>query len=130
MPSPALANAQTEEPLSSEEILDLVKTILDDDKAEDIVVIDLAGKTSIADYMVIATGNSSRMVSAMADHLYEKLKAKNILPRMEGQDNADWVLIDAFDVIVHLFRPEVREFYNIEKMWGAASELRAKQGNL
>ena len=69
MPSPALANAQTEEPLSSEEILDLVKTILDDDKAEDIVVIDLAGKTSIADYMVIATGNSSRMVSAMADRI-------------------------------------------------------------
>jgi ribosome-associated protein len=103
----------------SRETVETIVTQLEDDKAEDIVVIDLAGKTSIADHMVVASGRSARQVGAMADHLVEKLKAAGIGPlRVEGKTNADWVLIDAIDVIVHLFRPEVRAFYQIEKMWG------------
>ena len=102
-----------------DDLLDLVTVSLDDDKAEDIVAIDLAGKSSIGDHMVIATGHSTRQVSAMADHLIGKLKQTDI-PRVnvEGMSTGDWVLIDAGDIIVHLFRPEVREFYALEKMWG------------
>jgi len=89
------------------------------DKAEDIVVVDLEGKSSIADFMVIATGRSSRHVAATAEHLIEQLKGSGIVPvPNEGLRQGDWVLIDAGDVIVHLFRPEVRAFYNLEKMWG------------
>jgi ribosome-associated protein len=96
----------------------LVETSLDDDKAEDVVVIDLAGKTSIADYMVIASGQSSRQVGAMADHLCEKIKALGVKDvTVEGAAQCDWVLIDAGDVLVHLFRPEVRDFYALEKLW-------------
>jgi len=96
-----------------------VEILLDDDKAVGIVVIDLAGKTSLADYMVIASGTSQRQVGAMADHLRDKIKASGIQGvSLEGKATCDWVLIDAEDIIVHLFRPEVREFYNIEKMWG------------
>jgi ribosome-associated protein len=92
---------------------------LDDDKAEDIVAIDLAGKSSIGDHMVIATGRSNRQVSAMADHLIGKLKQTGVRRiSVEGMTTGDWVLIDAGDIIVHLFRPEVREFYALEKMWG------------
>ncbi len=99
-------------------MLDLVTRSLNDDKAEELVVIDLAGKTSIADYMVIASGRSARQVAAMAEHLYEKLKHAGVTGlRMEGKQQADWVLIDAGDIIVHMFRPEVRAFYNLEKMW-------------
>ncbi len=99
----------------------LVEASLEDDKAEDIVVIDLAGKTDIADYMVIANGRSNRHVGAMAEHLKVKLKAAGLLSvPTEGVPQCDWVLIDSGDVIVHLFRPEVRTFYNLEKMWGAA----------
>jgi len=106
-----------------------VKT-LDDLKAEDIVVIDLAGKTTIADFMIVASGRSTRQVGAMAEHLREKLKTAGAhAVQIEGMPQADWVLIDAGDVIVHLFRPEVRSFYNLEKMWGieppAASEQQA-----
>lgn len=98
----------------------LVMTSLDDDKAEDIVAIDLAGKSAIGDYMIIATGRSSRQVSAMADHICRKLKDQGVDGvTVEGQSRGDWVLIDGGDVIVHLFRPEVREFYGLEKMWGA-----------
>jgi ribosome-associated protein len=97
----------------------LVEKSLDDDKAEDIVVIDLVGKSSIADYMVIASGRSQRQLGAMAEHLVEKLKAREgIGAGVEGAGQGDWVLIDGGDVIVHLFRPEVRSFYNLEKMWG------------
>jgi len=104
---------------SAGRIAEIVLGSLDDDKAEDIVLIDLVGKTSIADAMIIASGRSSRQVAAMADHLSEKLKAAGIKGvEIEGKVSADWVLIDAGDVIVHLFRPEVRAFYNIEKMWG------------
>ncbi len=100
------------------ELLGLVETSLDDDKAEDVVVIDLAGKTDIADFMVIANGGSRRQVGAMADHIQRKMKSTGLKAvKAEGLDNCDWVLIDAGDVIVHLFRPEVRDFYNLDKMW-------------
>ncbi len=101
-------------------LLELVKTSLDDDKAEDIVVIDLAGKSSIADHMVIANGRSQRQVGAIADHLSRKLKESGFgTAKVEGMPACDWVLVDAGDVVVHLFRPEVRGFYNLEKMWSA-----------
>ena len=91
---------------------------MEDDKSEDVVSIDLRGKTSIADFMVIASGRSQRHVGAIAEHLLEALKAAGIKQvRVEGQPACDWVLIDANDVIVHVFQPEVRAFYNIEKMW-------------
>ncbi len=103
---------------AAKEALAKVQTSLDDDKAEDIIVIDLKGKTSIGDYMVIASGTSQRQVGAMADHLQTTLKAAGFKSvAMEGADQCDWVLIDSGDIIVHLFRPEVREFYNLEKIW-------------
>ena len=96
----------------------MVETSLDDDKAQDVIVIDLAGKTAVADYMVIASGTSQRHVGAIADHLRDKLKAAGSeAPHIEGQDQCDWVVLDAGDVIVHLFRPEVRSFYSLEKLW-------------
>src|SRR5258705_2735683 len=101
----------------------LLTTVLDslsDAKAEDIVAIDLAGKTSIGDHMVIASGRSQRHVGAIADQVRDKLKREGYGdPRMEGLPHCDWVLIDSGDVIVHIFRPEVRQFYNLEKMWSA-----------
>ena len=99
-------------------MLDLIETSLANDKAEDIIVVDLNGKTSIADYMVIATGRSARQVGAMAEHLMERLKAQGVAVSLEGMRECDWVLLDAGDVVVHLFKPEVRMFYNLEKMWG------------
>lgn len=104
------------------EELALIEASLDDDKAEDVVVIDLAGKCGFADFMVIASGRSDRHVGAMADHLVEKLKAQG-LPSVptEGMDTRDWVLLDAGDVVVHLFKPDVRTFYNLEKLWSAAA---------
>jgi ribosome-associated protein len=100
------------------ETLRVVLDSLDDMKAEDIVTIDLTGKTSIADTMVVASGRSNRHVGSIADEIVEQLKkagARDL--RVEGQPHCDWVLIDAGDVIVHVFRPEVRAFYNLEKMW-------------
>lgn len=96
----------------------LVEASLDDDKAEDIVVIDLKGRSSFADYMIIASGRSDRHVGALAEHIIEKLKASGLssVPS-EGRDRGDWVLLDGGDVVVHLFRPEVRIFYNLEKLW-------------
>ena len=100
--------------------MDLVRTSLDDDKAEGTVVIDLVGKSSIADCMVVASGRSARHVGAIAEHLSKRLKDIGIRTgTAEGMPQCDWVLIDAGDVIVHLFRPEVRAFYKLEKMWGA-----------
>ena len=97
---------------------DLVEKTLNDDKAEDLVSIDLAGKTSFADYMIIANGRSSRQVTAMADHLKERIKEAGFgTVRMEGQTGGDWILVDAGDVVIHLSRPEVRNFYNLEKIW-------------
>lgn len=100
-----------------------LKTVLDsleDSKAESIVTIDIQRKSSLADYMIVASGRSNRHVSAVADHLIKALKdAGHGTARVEGLASADWVLIDAGDIIVHVFRPEVREFYNLEKMWQA-----------
>lgn len=97
----------------------LVLEQLDDDQAQEIVSIPLEGKSSIADHMVVASGRSTRQVAAMANKLAERLKkAGEPSPRIEGLPAADWVLIDAGDVVVHLFRPEVRSFYNLERMWG------------
>ena len=91
---------------------------LDDDKAEDVVQIDLRGKSEMGDYMVIASGRSSRQVSSMAEKLTDRLKQTfGILSKVEGRATGDWVLIDTGDVVVHIFRPEVREFYQLEKMW-------------
>lgn len=107
-------------PAMGDGLKSLVTTSLDDDKAEDIVAIDLAGKSAIGDYMIIASGRSQRQLSAMADHLLRKLKTQGVdNVTVEGKTHGDWVLIDAGDIIVHLFRPEVREFYGLEKMWGA-----------
>ena len=97
---------------------DLVLAQLDDDQAQEIVSIPLEGKSSIADHMVIASGRSTRQVAAMAQKLAEKIKEAGFgHVRMEGLPAADWVLIDAGDVVIHLFRPEVRSFYNLERMW-------------
>ena len=99
-------------------LLSAVLASLEDDKAEDIVTIPLAGKSEMADHMVIASGRSSRQVAAIAEHLADRLKQdRGLVARTEGRDLGDWVLIDAGDVIVHVFRPEVREFYQLEKMW-------------
>jgi ribosome-associated protein len=98
--------------------LNLILARLDDSKALDAVTIDLIGKTTLADSMVVASGTSNRHVSSIAEHLIEALeKAGHSRVRVEGMPHCDWVLIDAGDVIVHVFRPEVREFYNLEKMW-------------
>ena len=106
---------------SPQQLLELIEQSLDDDKAIDVVAIDLTGKSSIADAMVVASGASVRQVGAMADHLREKLKAAGVKGiSIEGLENCDWVLIDSGDVIVHLFRPEVRDFYNLEKLWSEA----------
>ena len=102
----------------ADQILELITTSLDDDKAENILTIPLRGKSAMADYMVVASGASSRQVAAMAEHIEFKLKQNKIaILGLEGLRQADWVLIDANDVIVHLFRPEVREFYGLERMW-------------
>jgi ribosome-associated protein len=107
-----------EKDVSSEELLAAILTSLDDDKAEDIVQIDLRGKSSIGDYMVICSGRSSRQVGAIAEKLMDRLKqAYGRLSRIEGKETGDWVLIDTGDIVVHVFRPEVREFYQLEKMW-------------
>lgn len=98
--------------------LAVVLASLDDSKAEDVVPIDVTGKTPLADHMVIANGRSHRHVGAIADHLLRDLKGSGVKSvRAEGLNSCDWVLVDAGDVIVHIFRPEVREFYNLEKMW-------------
>jgi nicotinate-nucleotide adenylyltransferase len=101
------------------DILDLVLQTLEDGKAEEVVTIDLAGKTTIADHMVIASGRSTRQVLALTEHLDEVLSRRTRIS-IEGKTQGDWVLIDAGDVIVHLFRPEIRGYYNLEKMWGSA----------
>lgn len=106
-------------------VQDLILARLDDDKAQDVVFIDLKGKSPIADGLIVASGRSQRHVGAMADHLLRALKEAGYGKcRIEGMPSADWVLIDTGDVIVHLFRPEVRSFYNIEKIWSVDSAHR------
>jgi ribosome-associated protein len=110
----------------AEETLRLVLASIDDMKAEDTVTIDLAGKTPIADHMVVTSGRSNRQVGAIADRVVQdlhKVGLKNV--RVEGMPHCDWVLIDAGDIIVHVFRPEVRAFYQLEKMWARAPKARA-----
>ena len=118
-PVKAQAASETDQALAfSRHLVEVIERSLDDDKAEDPVVIDLSGKSSIADFMVIASGRSARQVGSMADHLQQKLKAAGVgRLSVEGLQRSDWVLIDAGDVIIHLFRPEVRSFYNLERMW-------------
>ena len=108
----------------SEQILNIAVKALDDGKAADVTVMDLQGKTSIASYMIIASGTSQRHVAALAEQVQLKLKEAGFRSTSEGEEKADWVLIDAFDVIIHIFKPEVREFYNLEKMWSAVAEIR------
>ena len=109
--------------VTSDVLLQTVLASVEDDKAENVVSITLRGRSSIADHMVICSGRSSRQVAAIAEKLMERLKeAHGIIAKVEGKEVGDWVLIDAGDVIVHVFRPEVRDFYQLEKMWmpGAA----------
>lgn len=119
--------AQTTAPTQSADSETQLKRILsslDDDKAEDIVQIDLRGKTAIGDYMVICSGRSTRQVSAITEKLAEKLKTElGVFAKIEGKDTGDWVLLDTGDVIVHVFRPEVREFYQLEKMWVPGADV-------
>ena len=124
MPDPSTETAAKGRPqIDVEELHKLVLESLDDDQALEIVSIPLEGKSSIADHMVVASGRSTRQVAAMATKLADRIKqkfGKNV--RIEGLPAADWVLIDADDVIVHLFRPEVRSFYNLERMWSFGDE--------
>ncbi len=113
------AAAKAESP--AQKALAMITKILDDDQADNIAVIDLAGKSVMADYMVIASGRNPRHIGAMAQHLRDKIKsAAGVSPPVEGMNSAEWVLVDQGDVVVHLFRPETRQLYNLEKMWGAA----------
>lgn len=106
---------------SSAQLVKQIAEWIDEAKAEEIVTIDLAGKTSIGDYMIVASGRTDRHVGAIADIIQDKLKEAGFgRARIEGQDTCDWVLVDTGDIIVHLFRPEVREFYNLEKMWSGS----------
>jgi len=111
---------------TAEQLLAAVLQSVDDDKAEDIVQIDLRGRSDVADYMVICSGRSTRQVAAISEKLADRLKQDfRISAKMEGKETGDWVLIDTGDVIVHVFRPEVREFYQLEKMWLPAGAPRA-----
>ena len=116
--------SQTE--FSPEEIRDAVLASVEDDKAEDVIEINLRGRSDVADFMVICSGRSSRQVAAIAEKLADRLKQKfGIIAKMEGKETGDWVLLDSGDVIVHIFRPEVREFYQLEKMWLPAGQVGA-----
>ena len=115
--------------VGSKTLLDHILSSLDDDKAEEVVTIPLKGRSEMADFMVVCSGRSTRQVISIAEKLADRLKqADGVLCKIEGKDQGDWVLIDAGDVIVHVFRPEVRDFYQLEKMWmapGAASPANA-----
>lgn len=120
-PTPkARESAAAPTPSTAPKMIDIVLQSLEDAKAEQTVAIDIAGKSSLADHMVVTSGRSNRHVSAVADQVVKALRDNGFdKPRIEGLPHADWVLVDGGDVIVHIFRPEVREFYNIEKMWQA-----------
>ncbi|MEQ1653212.1 MAG: ribosome silencing factor [Hyphomicrobium sp.] len=114
----------------SADLLANVVTWLDDAKAEEIVTIPLEGKSSLGDYMVVASGRTDRHVGAIADQVAQKIKEQTGQPvRIEGVPACDWVLVDTGDIIIHIFRPEVREFYNLEKMWKAEIPPDASQGD-
>ncbi len=125
-PNSAPEGKEQRSPIEVDELHKLVMQSLDDDQAVEVISIPLAGKSSIADHMVIASGRSSRQVASMAGKLADRIKqASGKVVRIEGLPVADWVLIDADDVIVHLFRPEVRSFYNLERMWAFGDEARS-----
>jgi ribosome-associated protein len=129
LPASAQAPRHDGETDPVEALHQLVLRSLDDDQAQDVVTIPLSGKSNIADYMVIASGRSTRQVASMAQKLSERIKQelhRNV--RIEGLPVADWVLIDSEDVIVHIFRPEVRSFYNLERMWGFEEREAAPAG--
>nr|WP_174213589.1 ribosome silencing factor [Gemmobacter aquarius] len=112
------AATEQSETYTADELLARVLASLDDDKAEEVVQIDLRGRSDVADYMVICSGRSTRQVAAISEKLADRLKQEfRLSAKMEGKETGDWVLIDAGDVIVHVFRPEVRDFYQLEKMW-------------
>ena len=116
---PAILNGD-KAPLPASGLFDLITESLEESKAEDIVTIDIAGKSAIGDHLVVASGRSHRHVNAVADRLLRDIKSGGYgSPKVEGMPACDWVLVDAGDVIVHVFRPEVRDFYRIEKMWNA-----------
>jgi ribosome-associated protein len=104
------------------DILKIARESLEDDKAENLIHYDLTGKSAMFDHMLIASGGSARKVAAMADHVSRALKDASIKSHIDGLPQADWVLVDAGDVIIHLFRPEVRAFYQLEKMWGTIAD--------
>lgn len=116
----SVASSSAAKAPQEKDVLTIILTCLEDMKAEETVEIDLLGKTSLADKMVIASGGSNRHVGSIADRIIEELKNNGYgFPKVEGMPACDWVLIDAGDVLVHIFRPEVRAFYNLEKMWSA-----------
>ena len=123
-PAPATGNIK----LDVEQLKTLIEIALDEDKAEDIVTVPLKGKTDIADYMIIASGRSQRHVASLADKLADRLLEAGVrgVP-IEGKDSCDWVLVDAGDIIIHLFRPEIRHHYNLEKMWAVESVAKTPQ---
>ncbi|MBS0385769.1 MAG: ribosome silencing factor [Proteobacteria bacterium] len=117
-PAGALSRNRARGVVDADDATRVVLTSLEDDKAEDILAIDIRGKSSFADMLVVASGRSARHVGALADHVTRKLKEAGVREiGVEGMPNCDWVLVDAGDVVVHLFRPEVRAFYNIERIW-------------
>ena len=120
VPEPVSKRSDAPKRPDGQETLRLILARLDDMKAEDTVTIDLTGKSTIADTMVVTSGRSNRHVGSVADRVLEDLTAAGLPARVEGMPHCDWVLIDAGDVIVHVFRPEVRAFYNLEKMWAPA----------
>ena len=123
-PSPLTPLAQRVAPVGDSPLHTLVLTSLDDDQAQEVISIPLEGKSTIADHMVIASGRSTRQVAAMAQKLAERIKHAGMGPvRLEGLPAADWVLVDAGDIVIHLFRPEVRSFYNLERMWAFGDTL-------
>ena len=125
--TPAMNAKVTDGRMGGSKLLTLILESLDSDAAKDVVSISLAGKSSEADTMVIATGRSTRHVAAISEKLIDRLKHDaGVIPRAEGLEAADWVLIDAGDVIAHVFRPEVREFYQLEKMWAPAPDATAR----
>ena len=120
---PAETAAKGRAPIDVDDLHRLVLQSLDDDQAQEVISIPLAGKSNIADHMVVASGRSTRQVASMAIKLADKIKEKyGRIARIEGLPAADWVLIDADDVIIHIFRPEVRNFYNLERMWAFGDE--------
>jgi ribosome-associated protein len=128
-PAVVAAPAPAPAPSPSQALHDLILSQLDDAKAEDIVSLNLEGKSTLADTMIVASGRSNRHVAAIAEQVVEKLKGAGYRDlRVEGMDQADWVIVDTSDVIVHLFRPEVRSFYNLERLWSEHSPRETHAG--